>query len=266
MVVVTTSPRTVGATARLLGVTTRTLHHWDAIGLVCPSERSPGGYRLYSAAEVARAHRVLVYRELGVPLDDIASLLDAPHADALTTLREQRAELEARIHRLRGMADAVDRLIEARESGILLPAEDQVAIFGDGWEPAWVEQARVRWGETPQWAQYAERVADRTPEDWREISDDLSALHTDLAAALRRGVTPGSPEADTLAERHRASLAVYFDCTHAMHVCLARTYRTDPGYTDFYDSLAPGLTHWLCAVIDDNARANGIDPATATWS
>nr|WP_236573350.1 MerR family transcriptional regulator [Nocardia caishijiensis] len=261
----TTSPRTVGATARLLGVTTRTLHHWDAIGLVCPSERSPGGYRLYSAAEVARAHRVLVYRELGVPLDDIADLLDATTADAVTTLRAQRAELEARMRRLRGMAEAVDRLIDARESGVRLSAEDQVAIFGDGWEPAWVEQARERWGETPQWAQYAERVADRTPQDWRAITDALTALHDDLAEALRRGVAPGSPEADSLAERHRASLATYFDCTHAMHVCLARRYVGDPGFTAFYEDIEPGLTRWLRAVIDANARANGVDPEHATW-
>lgn len=61
---------TVGAVASLVGVTIRTLHHWDAIDLIRPSERTPGGYRLYSASDISRVHRVLFYRELGLPLDD----------------------------------------------------------------------------------------------------------------------------------------------------------------------------------------------------
>ena len=87
-------------------MTVRTLHHWDAIGLVRPSERTVGGYRLYSAADVARIHRVLIYRELGLPLDGIGELLDAPSIDATVPLRQQRAQLVERISRLQGMVDA----------------------------------------------------------------------------------------------------------------------------------------------------------------
>ncbi|MFC4373629.1 MerR family transcriptional regulator [Nocardia halotolerans] len=261
----TTQPRTVGAAARLLGVTTRTLHHWDAVGLVRPSERTGAGYRLYTAPDLARAHRVLVYREIGVPLDEIGTLLDAPAADAVVSLRNQRDELRTRLDRLRRMAEALDRMIEAREAGILLSAEEQIAIFGDEWEPSWIEQARQRWGETPEWTQYAERAATRTPQDWQRIADDLTVLHADLAEALRAGVAPGSPAADALAERHRATLSVYFDCTLAMQVCLARSYVHDPGYTAFYEAIAPGLTTWLRDIVYAGARAHGLDPETATW-
>ncbi|MFE3544551.1 MerR family transcriptional regulator [Nocardia sp. NPDC059177] len=257
--------RTVGAAADLLGVTTRTLHHWDAVGLVRPSDRTAAGYRLYTAADLARAQRVIVYRELGVPLDEIGVLLDATTGEGLATLRTQRAQLRARIDRLQQMAGAVDRMIEARQSGILLSAEEQVALFGPQWQPAWVDEARALWGDTAQWIQYAERAAGRTTDEWRQITAATDALHADLAAACRSGLRPGSPEANALAERHRDSFAPYFDCTHAMHACLARRFVTDPGYTGFYDSLAPGLTDWLHDVIAGNARVHGIDPATATW-
>ncbi|MEV6363976.1 MerR family transcriptional regulator [Nocardia asteroides] len=259
-------PLTVGAAADLLGVTTRTLHHWDAVGLVCPAARSPAGYRLYTDADLVRARRVVLYRALGVPLDEIGDLLAAPADDAVATLRRQRDALRAETTRLRRMTDAVDRLIAARQSGPLLSAREQVDLFGDQWQPAWVAQARERWGDTPQWAEYAERAATRTPRDWQRISDDTAALHADLATAVRAGVAAGSPRADELAERHRASIAVYFTCTHAMHVCLGRRYRADVGYTAFYDGLAPGLTAWLCAIIEANARAHGVDPETATWA
>ncbi len=256
---------TVGAVAARAGVTVRALHHWDAIGLVSPSARTDGGYRLYTGADLARLHRVLVYRELGVPLAEISELLDAPSADAADSLRRQRDRLRERIAELERMGAALDRMIEARHSGILLSAEEQVAMFGRHWQPEWVGQAREQWGDTAQWAQYAERSADRTPEQWQQIADSVHALTDDLAAACRRGVRPGSAEADALAERHRASIGVYFDCTHAMQVCLGRRYVADAGYTEFYDGFEPGLTAWLRDIIDANARHHGVDPDTATW-
>ncbi|WSF97495.1 MerR family transcriptional regulator [Nocardia vinacea] len=250
---------TVGAAAARMGVTIRTLHHWDAIGLVCPTERTDAGYRLYTSADLARVDRVLIYRELGVPLDEIKTVLDAPAIDATSSLRRQRDELRERAARLQRMADGMDRLIEARESGIRLSAEEQVEIFGAHWQPTWTAQAHDRWGDTAEWAQYAERAADRTAEDWQQIADTVDALNADLAAAYRAGVLPGSDEANALAERHRGSIDAYFDCTPAMHICIARTYLSDPNYTTFFDTLAPGLTPWLSAIIHANASRSRMD-------
>ncbi|MCP9622048.1 MerR family transcriptional regulator [Nocardia otitidiscaviarum] len=256
---------TVGAVAALVGVTVRTLHHWDSIGLVSPSERSGSGYRLYTSADLARLHRVLVYRELGVPLTEIAALLEADADDALESLLRQRDHLRERIAELQRMSTALDRLIEARESGLLLSPEEQVAIFGGDWKPAWVGEARERWGDTPQWAQYAEQSAQRSPEQWRNIVASVEALHAELAEAFRAGVAPGSAAAAELAERHRDSLCAYFHCTHSMHVLLARGYTEDPGFAAYYDAMAPGLAAWLRAIVESNARAHGIDPETAVW-
>ncbi|MEV0150303.1 MULTISPECIES: MerR family transcriptional regulator [unclassified Nonomuraea] len=256
---------TVGRTAALVGVSVKTLHHWDTIGLVCPSGRTWAGYRVYSDDDVARIHRVLVYRELGFPLAEIGRILDDPEADAREHLRRQRSQLVERISRLQQMLGAVDRMIEASDTGIRLTPRQQAEIFGDDWQPGWAEEAGARWGDTAQWAQYAERAATMTPDDWREVVASGNALHADLAAAARAGVAPGSGEAYALAERHRALIARYFDCTHAMHVCLGRRYTADPGFTAFYDAFTPGLTVWLRDVIFANAEAHGVDPESATW-
>ncbi|GAA4554459.1 MerR family transcriptional regulator [Amycolatopsis samaneae] len=256
---------TVGRTATLVGVSVKTLHHWDGIGLVRPSGRTWSGYRLYSGDDVARIHRVLVYRELGFPLAEIGRLLDDPDVDARDHLRRQRSELVARISRLETMVGAVDRMLEASRTGMRLTPEQQVEIFGDDWQPGWVDEAEERWGDTAQWAQYAERAAERTPADWQRIADTTHDLERDFAAAKRAGVVPGSAEATALAERHRAVLSGYFDCTHAMQACIGRMFVDDPGYVSHYDGLAPGLTSWLRDVIFANARAHGVDPETATW-
>lgn len=256
---------TVGRAAALVGVSVKTLHHWDAIGLVRPGGRTWVGYRVYSADDVARIHRVLVYRELGFPLAEIGRILDDPACDARDHLRRQRSELVARIDRLRHMVDAVDRMLEATGTGIRLTPEEQVAIFGDDWDPGWAAEAEERWGDTPQWAQYAERAAAKSPEEWKEIAAATEALNADLVAAQAAGVAAGSAEANALAERHRAQLSTYFDCSHAMHVCIARMFARDPGYTAHFEGMAPGLTGWLRAVIFANAAAHGVDPETAVW-
>ncbi|MFD9893386.1 MerR family transcriptional regulator [Amycolatopsis sp. NPDC059027] len=256
---------TVGRTATLVGVSVKTLHHWDTIGLVRPSGRTWAGYRLYSADDVARLHRVLVYRELGFPLAEIGRILDDPDTDARAHLRRQRSELVARISRLEKMVGAVDRMLEASRTGMRLTPEQQVEIFGDDWQPSWVEEAEERWGESAQWAQYAERAAKLTPEDWQEVAATTRTLENDLGTAKRAGVAPGSEEANALAERHRALLSGYFDCTHSMQACLGRMFVADEGYTAHYDALAPGLTAWLRDVIFANAADHGVDPETATW-
>lgn len=256
---------TVGRAAVLVGVSVKTLHHWDTIGLVRPGGRTRAGYRVYGDGDVARLHRVLVYREIGIPLAAIGRLLDDPEADAREHLRRQRGQLVDRISRLERMVGSVDRMLLESKPGIRLTPEEQVEIFGADWQPAWAEEAEDRWGGTDQWAQYAERAAAMDADGWREVAAATEALTAGLAAAYRSGVAPGSDRANALAERHRAQISTYFDCTYAMQVCIGRTYVTDPGHAAHYDAIAPGLTSWLCAVIAANARAHGVDPESAGW-
>ncbi|MEV8375669.1 MerR family transcriptional regulator [Kribbella sp. NPDC056861] len=256
---------TVGRTADLVGVSVRTLHHWDAIGLVRPSGRTRSDYRVYSAADVARLHQVLVYRELGFPLAEIGKLLDDPAVDAPSHLRRQRAELTERINHLQAMVSSVDRMLKATTSGIQLSPAEQIEIFGTSWRPEWIDEAESRWGDTTAWAQYAERTSALAPADWSNIAAKTTALEADLTAAMSAGLTPGSPNANALAERHRTLLTTYFDCTHSMHACIARSYTDDPRYAEYYEQTAPGLSTWLRDTIFANAEAHGIDPTSAVW-
>ena len=260
---------TVGRVADLVGVSVRTLHHWDAIGLVRPSGRSWSGYRLYDAEDVARIHRVLVYRELGLALAQIGEILDDPSVDPREHLQRQRTLLEERIRRLERTAHAVDEMIErtdmTHENGIRLSAEEQARIFGADWDPAYQDEARERWGGTEAWKQSAARTREWGPEQWQQVKDELETVESALADALARGIAPGSEEANALAERHRATIARHYDCTRSMQVVLARMYTEDPRFAAHYDERADGLAAWLRAVIEENARAHGVDPQTAAW-
>ena len=143
---------TVGEAARLIGVSVRTLHHWDALGLAVPSGRTWSGYRLYSPDDVARLQQVLVYRETGMPLARIGELLDEAGTSALEHLERQRALLLARITRLQRMVRAVEALMD-EETRMSTTPEQRAEILGAGWDPAWEEEAQRRWGDTDEWAQ-----------------------------------------------------------------------------------------------------------------
>ena len=102
---------TVGQVADLFGVTVRTLHHYDEIGLLTPSERSRAGYRLYTDADLVRLQQIVVYRRLELPLEEIASLLDGGE-DAVTHLRRQREAVLTRLDELKELVGAIDRALE----------------------------------------------------------------------------------------------------------------------------------------------------------
>ncbi len=121
---------TVGAVAALTGVSVRTLHHYDHVGLVVPSVRTPAGYRGYTDADIERLHLVLVYRSTGMPLEKIRALLDDSRADVLEHLRRQHTLLVDQAERLQHTIKAVDELMNAHREGIQLTAAEQVEIFG----------------------------------------------------------------------------------------------------------------------------------------
>ncbi|QER87780.1 MerR family DNA-binding transcriptional regulator [Streptomyces tendae] len=121
---------TVGQVAELADVTVRTLHHYDAVGLVRPSARTPAGYRAYAAGDVERLRQVLAYRRLGFGLREIAELVADPHTDAVAHLRRLRGLLLERRDRADAMVAAIDRELTARARGVTVSPEEQLEMVG----------------------------------------------------------------------------------------------------------------------------------------
>src|SRR5919112_3261740 len=121
---------TVGKVADLSGVTIRTLHYYDEIGLLSPGGRSDAGYRVYEDSDLERLQRILFYRELGFALKEISTIIDDPSTDAMGHLRRQRGLLVARIERLSAMVDAIDFEMEANTMDIRLTPEERFEVFG----------------------------------------------------------------------------------------------------------------------------------------
>ena len=244
----------VGQVAGFAGVTVRTLHHYDEIGLLVPGERSTAGHRRYGDRDLDRLQKILFYRELGFPLDEVAALLDDPDADPRAHLRRQHELLTARIEKLRKMAAAVEHAMEARRMGINLTPEERFEVFGDKDPEQYAEEAEQRWGGTEAYAESQRRAARYTKADWQRMKaevDDWSARY----AALVKAAEPAAGErAMDMAEEHRRHISAWFyDCPYEMHRCLAAMYVSDERFKAFYDSMAPGLAEHLREAIEANA-------------
>jgi len=255
----------VGEVAARLGVTVRTLHHWDEIGLARPAARSTAGYRLYTGDDLERLRRILVYRELGLDLEAIRAVLDEHGGDVAEQLKVQRAQLAQRIAQLRDLDDDLGRMIEAQERGILLSEDEQRSTFGPDWNTRWPAEANNAYGGSMQWQQYAERSASRSTDDWAAVMRTVEAFEADLAAAVDRGAVPGDAVSQSLVERHREVFSAFFPITRQMQVHLGRMYAADERFAAHYDAVRPGLAVWLRDAIDASARSHGIDPETAAW-
>jgi MerR family transcriptional regulator, thiopeptide resistance regulator len=249
---------TVGQLAAIAGVTVRTLHHYDEIGLLVPGERTRAGHRSYREAELDRLQRILFYRELGFPLEEIGKLLDDPGVDPLEHLRRQHELLTERIARLRAMAAAVERAMEARTMGINLTAEEKFEVFGDFDPDEHAEEVERRWGDTDAYRESQRRTAAYTKEDWQRIQDEVDELTARFVALKESGAGPESEAAMDLAEEHRQQICRnHYDCGYEMHTCLGEMYVTDERFTRNIDATHPGLAAFLSAAILANAARAG---------
>lgn len=250
---------TVGAVARMAGVTVRTLHHYDEIGLLRPSGRSEAGYRRYTEGDIERLQRVLFYRELEFGLDQIRDAMADGGTDALEHLRRQHGLLQARIERLRRLSDAVERAMEARQMGIDLTPEERLEVFGDFDPDAHAAEVTQRWGDTDAYRESARRAARYTKADWLRIKAEGGAITERLAAAMRDGLPPDGEAAMDAAEAHRRQIdEAFYPCSHEMHVGLAGMYLADARFTATYEAIAPGLARYVHdAIVANAARHSG---------
>ncbi|MEV7888650.1 MerR family transcriptional regulator [Streptomyces sp. NPDC002817] len=244
----------VGQVAGFAGVTVRTLHHYDDIGLLAPSERSHAGHRRYSDADLDRLQQILFYRELGFPLDEVAALLDDPAADPRAHLRRQHELLTARIEKLRKMAAAVEQAMEARKMGINLTPEERFEVFGDKDPEQYAEEAEERWGGTEAYAESQRRAAGYTKDDWKRMQAEVADWSERYSGLMAAGDPPASEAAMDMAEEHRQHICGWFyECPYDMHRSLGEMYVSDERFKAFYESMRPGLAEHLRAAIDANA-------------
>jgi DNA-binding transcriptional MerR regulator len=240
---------TVGDLARLTGVTVRALHHYDEIGLVRPSERTAAGYRLYTDADVRRLQQVLLFRELGLPLEEIAAAIDEV-AGRDDLLRQHREALIAKRNRIDAMVAAVDAALATTKGQQPMQPDDVKKMF-DGFDHSQYEkEAEQRWGNTEAFKESARRTKTYGPTEWQQIKDEAAAIYAGLADLMRANTAVTDTKVQDLVEQHRKHIDRWFyPCSKEMQKGLGAMYVADPRFTENIDKAGAGLAQYLSDAI-----------------
>jgi len=243
---------TVGQVSQEFGVTVRTLHHYDEIGLLVPSERSYAGYRLYTETDLQRLQHIVVYRRLGFSLDEVATLLAQPD-DVAAHLRRQRDSVMARMDQLGELVTSIDTALEAAMTGYQITKEEQRELFGDAFDDDYAAEAEQRWGETPAWAQSQQRTKGYTKEQWQQIKAETDIINSRFVDLLQAGAAPEGSQAMRVADDHRQHICRWFyDCSPQMHAGIAELYVTDDRFAKSYEDQAAGLARYVRDAVQAN--------------
>lgn len=246
---------TIGEVARLAGISVRTLHHYDDIGLLTASERTDAGYRLYTDDDLARLQQVLLYRELDFALDEIAQVLADPDFDPLDALEAQRGLVADKLKRDEALLALLDKTILAMKGGIRMSTEEMFEVFGDFDPSEYEAEVEERWGNTDAYKESARRTSRYTKADWERFKAEQEDLNARIVAAMDEGVAATDERAMDLAEEGRLQIDTWFyPLSHEMHANLAAMYVADPRFTATYEKIHTGLAQWWHDAIIANAR------------
>lgn len=253
--------RTVKQVAKASGVSVRALHHYDHIGLLTP-ETGTNGYRLYGQDHMLRLQQILFYRELGVPLADIARILDDPAYDARGALLDLRQRVETEIRQRRDLARTIDNTLALLEAG---KAMDDRRLF-DGvsraQQAAWEAEIVARYGQhgVETIAHSRAAMASLDSDDFLALRRDIDALHLAFVALIEAGGTPASHAAQSLVAQHHDWVCRSWRPDAQAYVALGQLYREQREFRDMYDALHPQLADFLAAAMAAFARRTLKEP------
>ncbi|GGK12224.1 hypothetical protein GCM10008955_01830 [Deinococcus malanensis] len=244
---------TVGEVAELTRVSVRTLHHYDALGLLMPSVRSEANYRLYAPDDLSRLWRILTFRELGFPLSEIGRLLGGGPEAELSALRLQAALLQEQASRAQRRLGTVMSLLEAAErdkGGFTMSSQDLRDMF-DGFDPAQYEsEVQERWGDTDACRQTDERTRNYTRADWAQLKEEGEKLTSAYLTLMDRGFLPEGVQAQQVAAHPRAYFQRWFyNASPDMMRSLALMWIQDERFTHNIDRARPGLAAYQSSAV-----------------
>ncbi len=237
---------TVKQLARYAGVSVRTLHHYDAIGLLQPARRR-NGYRQYGQAEVLRLQQILFFRELGFSLEEIKEILSRPDFNVLEALEQHRTLLQKRSERLHMLLETVDKTIDSLRGERDMSIKEYYEGFADEQVEAYRKEARERYGETAV-EESEQRVLKMGKEKFAALQAEGQRIFSAMADNMDKG--PESEAVQGLLKEWRNWLEHFHHYSDEAVLGLAQAYSRDKRFADYYEKIKPGLAAFITEAVE----------------
>lgn len=228
--------------AQWSGVTVRTLHYYDQIGLLKPQLVGENGYRYYSKENLQTLQQILFFRELQFPLKEIIKIIHQPDFDRQAAMLEHRKLLILQKERL-------ERLIQLTEEGWKGETQMNFQPFDERKMEEYKKEAKERWGKTTAWQQSQKREKERGKEEADRMQQQMEEIFA--RAAQLRETDPASLPAQQLVVEWKAHITQYhYDCTNEILAGLAQIYRYDERFAENLDRYGKGTACFLADAIE----------------
>ena len=239
---------TVKQVAKISGVSVRALHHYDEIGLLKPASVGRNRYRYYGQDELLRLQQILLHRELDIPLNDIAAILDDPAFDQLEALRQQRDRLAGEAKRCARLVRTIDRTIASLNGASAMRNADLYKGISPQKQAEYEAWLIERYGgDLPERIAVSRKKYEALTEaEKQSLMDELAEVELAWADAMKNGVPASSKALDPLLKRHRAWVAAMWDkpCPPGAYHGLADLHLGHPDFVARYEAIAPGFSEY----------------------
>jgi DNA-binding transcriptional MerR regulator len=234
--------------AEIAGVSVRTLHHYDHIGLLNPIRSRDNGYRVYGEEEMARLQQILFFRELDFPLDKIQRILDDPDFDQEQALHHHRKVLMEKRNRLERIIESVEKTILSLKEGRKVSDKDRFEPFDrseiEAHQKKYEKEVQERWGDTDAYKESKRKTASYSHEDWKRIQKEGNEIDRRIIERMSQG----SEDAEVqrlIGEKRQHITDNFYHCTPEIFRGLADMYVNDPRFTKNIDKLKVGYAAFL---------------------
>ena len=243
--------KTVKEVSILTGVSVRTLHHYDAIGLLSPSQVTEAGYRMYDETALARLKTILLMRQLQFPLKEIEIILDTPGFDPIAALPQQIELLELQRRKLENL---IAHARQIQQTGVM---DMNFKPFDNREMETYAAQAKAKWGKTEAYREYEQKTQGQSAEKQRADGDGLMAIFTEMGA-IRNG-DPAGAEAQALVQKLQQYITDhYYTCTTQILMGLGQMYIAGDSMTENINAAGgPGTAEFANAAIQVYCKTAG---------
>ncbi len=236
----------------LAGVSVRTLHHYDQIGLLKPESVSEAGYRLYSDEDLAKLQQILFFKELGFSLRQTKTIIDSPGFDRVQTLKAHREMLMKQRNRLSRLVATVERTIESIEEGIDMSKKEMFDAFDmseiEEHQRKYAKEVEEKYGASAAYQESKKRTAAYGADDWARIMKKANEIFGRVADLMDR--SPSDPEVQKAVEDWRQHITEsFYTCTPEILRGFGEMYVSDSRFTANIDKMKPGLAQFLSEAI-----------------
>ena len=233
---------TVKQLSQLAGVTPRTLHHYDEIGLLKPSRVGENAYRYYGEDAVLRLQQILFYRELGIPLEDIKKIMGRRDFDVVGALYSHKEALQKQVTRLNRLITTVDNTIDYLKGNLKMNNKQLFEAFSEEQQAEYEKEIMQKYDPATVKAS-AKKWKEYTAAEKHRIGEEGNAVYQDILAAMPKGAA--SPEAQAGVERWRKHIEYFWIPDDEQLIGLSNLYNEDARFKANFDKIDPRLAEFM---------------------